>query len=116
MVAVLLGILLVIATIGGGWWLFQLGLQQGMSQAVLTREGEIAAVAGAVSTGDAGAAVPATASKVDPSDWGIPEGEQATRRHMSVGLKAGDIDPETGLRILYYHDPHGARKELRGTF
>jgi len=41
----------------------------------------------------------------DPSSWGIPEGEKATRRHMESGLKAGDMDPLTDRRILYYHDP-----------
>jgi len=32
-------------------------------------------------------------------------GEAATREHEKAGLKAGDIDPATGKRILYYHDP-----------
>src|SRR5690349_17831932 len=32
-------------------------------------------------------------------------GEDATRRHMQSGLKAGDVDPLTGRKILYYHDP-----------
>lgn len=41
----------------------------------------------------------------DPSQWGIAEGEAATRRHLETGLKAGDLDPETGREILYYHDP-----------
>lgn len=41
----------------------------------------------------------------DPSTWGIPEGEAATRRHIEEGLKAGDMDPVTGEKILYYHDP-----------
>jgi Cu(I)/Ag(I) efflux system membrane fusion protein len=35
----------------------------------------------------------------------IAEGEEATRRHVAAGLKAGDIDPVTGQKILYYHDP-----------
>jgi Cu(I)/Ag(I) efflux system membrane fusion protein len=35
----------------------------------------------------------------------IAEGEEATRRHVSAGLKAGDVDPVTGQKILYYHDP-----------
>lgn len=35
----------------------------------------------------------------------IAEGEEATRRHAQSGLKAGDIDPVTGQKILYYHDP-----------
>jgi Cu(I)/Ag(I) efflux system membrane fusion protein len=36
---------------------------------------------------------------------GAPEGEDATRRHIQAGLKAGDIDPVNGKKILYYHDP-----------
>lgn len=36
---------------------------------------------------------------------GIAEGEEATRRHIQSGLKAGDVDPMTGRKILYYHDP-----------
>jgi membrane fusion protein, copper/silver efflux system len=35
----------------------------------------------------------------------IAEGEAATRRHIEAGLKAGDKDPVTGRKILYYHDP-----------
>jgi len=50
---------------------------------------------------------PATDSAltVDPSQWSIPQGEAATRRHIRDGLKAGDLDPVTGLRIQNYHDP-----------
>ena len=36
---------------------------------------------------------------------GAAEGEAATRRHIETGLKAGDVDPVSGKRILYYHDP-----------
>jgi membrane fusion protein, copper/silver efflux system len=53
-------------------------------------------------------AVPAAAQATPPMDAGsmsIPEGEAATRRHIATGLKAGDVDPGTGQRILYYHDP-----------
>ena len=35
----------------------------------------------------------------------IAAGEAATRRHITAGIKAGDTDPDTGRRILYYHDP-----------
>ena len=42
---------------------------------------------------------------MDPSQWSIPQGEEATRRHIRDGLKAGDVDPATGLRIQNYHDP-----------
>src|SRR5215470_8923382 len=33
------------------------------------------------------------------------QGEEATRRHIASGLKAGDVDPVTGKKILYYRDP-----------
>jgi Cu(I)/Ag(I) efflux system membrane fusion protein len=36
---------------------------------------------------------------------GAADGEDATRRHITSGLKAGDVDPVTGRTILYYHDP-----------
>lgn len=42
----------------------------------------------------------AEATKATPES-----GEDATRRHLKAGLKAGDIDPVTGKKILYYHDP-----------
>ena len=35
----------------------------------------------------------------------IAQGEEATRRHIQTGIKAGDIDPSTGSKVLYYHDP-----------
>ena len=33
------------------------------------------------------------------------QGEEATRQHIAAGLKAGDLDPATGKKILYYQDP-----------
>ncbi|MDB5885548.1 MAG: secretion protein HlyD [Polaromonas sp.] len=35
----------------------------------------------------------------------MAQGEDATRRHIADGLKAGDTDPATGSKILYYQDP-----------
>ncbi len=52
-----------------------------------------------------GAAAPLAAMPADPDAWSIAQGEEATRRHQREGLKAGDIDPATGRRILHYHDP-----------
>ncbi len=75
----------------GGWSLYQLGLSNGMAHAPTAAPTE--------ATGS-----PA-ATAVDPSGWGIPEGEAATRRHVESGLKGGDVDPLTGRKILYYHDP-----------
>ena len=71
-----------IAVIGaGGYALYALGMKQGMD----------------MSTGMA-----ATAEAVPQT---IAQGEEATRRHITAGIKAGDIDPVTGKKIIYYHDP-----------
>lgn len=75
----------------GGFGIYRLGLQQGMAHAPLAGTSEAKTA-------------PVTA-KADPSTWGIPEGEAATRRHIDSGLKAGEVDPVTGRKILYYHDP-----------
>ena len=75
----------------GGWSLYQLGLSNGMAHAPMAAPTE--------ATGS-----PA-GTPIDPSAWGIPEGEAATRRHIESSLKGGDVDPVTGRRILYYHDP-----------
>lgn len=71
-----------------GFGLYRLGVARGMG------------VSAAVSPDKTPAAAP-----VDPSTWGVPEGEAATRRHIADGLKAGRVDPVTGRKILYYHDP-----------
>ncbi len=72
-----------------GYSLYGAGMRQGMNMA--------APAAGS------GAGTAATA--VDPSSWTVPQGEEATRRHIKQGLKAGDLDPATGRAILHYHDP-----------
>ena len=72
--------------VAGGYALYQLGLRNGMR----------AVVAPATSVASA-AAVSNAASR--------ESGEDATRRHMQAGLRAGDIDPANGRKILYYHDP-----------
>lgn len=77
-----------------GFGLYRLGLQH----ATETSAGAPAPATGAASAAQAPAAV-------DPSTWGVPEGEAATRRHIADGLKAGMIDPVTGRKILHYHDP-----------
>lgn len=35
----------------------------------------------------------------------VAEGEEASRRHIGAGIKAGDTDPANGRKILYYQDP-----------
>jgi Cu(I)/Ag(I) efflux system membrane fusion protein len=84
--------LLCAATLGaGGLGIYRLGQQAGMAHTP------------AAATPDKPGAAPLAPE--DPTAWGIPQGEAATRRHMEAGLKGGDTDPVTGRKILYYHDP-----------
>jgi membrane fusion protein, copper/silver efflux system len=79
------------AAIGaGGYALYRAGMQRGMDMAGVPVAETGAAASAAVAAGTA----PANES-----------GEDATRRHIAAGLKAGDVDPATGRKILYYHDP-----------
>ena len=73
--------------IAAGYAAYQWGMQQGMDMSTMP------------------ANTTAAEATEDPSNWSIPEGEAATRRHMEAGLKAGDIDPDTGRKILFYQDP-----------
>ena len=66
-----------------GYALYASGMQQGMAMAPV--------------------AAPAGAAGALPQS--IAQGEAATRRHLTSGLKAGETDPVTGKKILYYHDP-----------
>ncbi|NUZ08459.1 efflux RND transporter periplasmic adaptor subunit [Piscinibacter koreensis] len=70
--------------------MYRLGMQRGAGMSAAAN----AAGAGTASAAPSGG-VPA----------GVEGGEDATRRHMQAGLKAGDVDPRTGKKILYYHDP-----------
>lgn len=87
----MLGLLAFVVLIASGFGLYQLGLHNGMAHGQMTASTE---------RSDA----PAKAL-IDPSSWGIPEGSTATKRHIETGLKAGDVDPITGRKILHYHDP-----------
>ncbi len=88
------GVLALAALAGGGYGLWALGMNQGIDMMSAPIGG---ANEGGSNEGDGG--------QVDPSTWNIPQGEAATRRHMESGIKAGDVDPETGLAVQYYHDP-----------
>ena len=83
----LAGVALVVA---GGDGLYSLGMTRGMGM-VSPRP---AGVSGSPTTGTTTLGPPSAA-----------EGQEATRRHVQAGLKAGDVDPVTGKKILYYHDP-----------
>ena len=89
---IIASILLAAGLLGtAGYGLYRLGLQRGAGM------GLSASAAPALAGTD-----PAMA-QAEPQ--GIAQGEDATRRHIAAGLKAGDTDPATGSRILYYHDP-----------
>jgi Cu(I)/Ag(I) efflux system membrane fusion protein len=68
---------------GGGYGLYVLGVHRGMA----SRDG------------------PASATGAEAPTSNNESGEEATRRHLKAGLKSGDVDPATGRKILYYHDP-----------
>ncbi|MBK9427500.1 MAG: efflux RND transporter periplasmic adaptor subunit [Gammaproteobacteria bacterium] len=80
--------LLTIALLGAGSYaLYTAGTRHGLARAGHT-------------------ATPGTAvAPTEVSDWSFQQGADATLRHLRDGLKAGDMDPVTGRRILYYHDP-----------
>ena len=89
---IIASILLAAGLLGtAGYGLYRLGLQRGAGM------GLSASAAPAVAGTDLAMA------QAEPQ--GIAQGEDATRRHIAAGLKAGDTDPATGSRILYYHDP-----------
>ena len=78
----------------GGYGLYTLGMQRGMGTSTRAPTSALASVDAASGT--------TAASKLPQS---IAEGEEATRQHIRSGIKAGDVDPGAGRKVLYYHDP-----------
>ena len=76
--------------ITGGYGLYSLGMTRGM---------------GMGTPGPAGVSGSPAARTATLGPSSAAEGQEATRRHVQAGLKAGDVDPVTGKKILYYHDP-----------
>lgn len=83
----ILGAVAAVLAVGTGYGLYQLGLQRG----------SVSSASSAASTAASTASAPPQSS--------IAAGEAATRRHIQTGLKANDVDPANGERILYYQDP-----------
>ena len=81
---------------GGGYALYATGMQRGMGMGI-NKAGWPATPATSGSTS-------ATAAP-DAEPQSVAKGEEATRRHIAAGLKAGDVDPVNGRQILHYHDP-----------
>ncbi len=81
------GAALAIALALGGYAVYEMGVRSGGT------------TAGSAPTASA---APAAQGALPQS---IAEGETATRRHLAAGIKAGDMDPTNGRKVLYYHDP-----------
>ncbi len=90
----LIGAATVSALGAGGYGLYAIGMNQGMTMGMAVSSPAPSTDA-ATSASGAIEAVPQT----------IAQGEQATRRHITSGIKAGDVDPVTGKKVIYYHDP-----------
>ena len=88
--SILIALGLVAALAPAAYGLYQFGHQQGSAAS--------AAGHGAAPTKTASGAVTAVPQT-------IAQGEAATRRHVTAGIKAGDLDPEVGLKVLFYQDP-----------
>ena len=73
-----------------GYSLYALGIKKGSGMTA--------------ATASSGASLPPAAA-LTTGPQSIAEGEAATRRHIDSGLKAGDTDPASGRKILYYQDP-----------
>ena len=84
--AVVISVTAVAVLSAAGYGLYKFGMQRGMGMASIPA--------------DSGQR---TASDISPQS--IAQGEDATRKHIAAGIKAGDTDPATGKKILYYHDP-----------
>ena len=98
----LAAVLLAVSAVGllgaAGYGLYMTGMTRGMG---------MSAVPPSVPASAPGAGGLA-AKAVAPSEFvpqSIAQGEEATRRHIAAGIKAGEVDPATGKKILYYHDP-----------
>src|SRR5262245_16155201 len=81
----ILGVLALCAIAAAGYGLYAMGIHRGMAVGSAAAPAAGTAAAGGVATNES------------PED--------ATRRHIASGLKAGDTDPANGKAILYYHDP-----------
>jgi len=73
---------------GAGYGLYATGMSRGMASAPA-----------------GGGNTPASGAPAEALPQSIAQGEDATRRHITAGIKAGDVDPTTGKKVLYYHDP-----------
>ncbi len=92
----LIGLVAAGALGAAGYGLYATGMNRGMNLGM-----NIASAPASAGGSDA----PAAAGPTQAVPQSIAQGEEATRRHIAAGIKAGEVDPATGKRILYYHDP-----------
>ena len=85
-----------VLVVAGVYGAYRFGMQRGMGMG-----GTPSATAPGAPAAEAMAASAAT----EAVPQSIAQGEDATRRHITAGIKAGDVDPMTGKKVLYYHDP-----------
>ena len=84
--SLVVSVVAVAALVGAGYGLYSIGMRHGMTMSAAAEKSPTVATA-------------------DTGSDNVAAGEAATRRHIKEGLKAGDIDPITGKKILFYHDP-----------
>lgn len=87
--SMLIGVTAVVVVGAAGYVVYLQGVQRGMT----------------MGTAPASTSAGPEGKPLDAGPQSAAQGEQATRRHIEAGLKAGDVDPATGKKILYYHDP-----------
>ena len=94
--------LVAVAVVGllgtAGYGLYSTGMNRGMGMSA------VPAATTASARGPGGPAATAAAPS-ESLPQSMAQGEEATRRHIAAGIKAGEVDPATGKKILYYHDP-----------
>jgi Cu(I)/Ag(I) efflux system membrane fusion protein len=101
-----IGLVIVGLFSAAGFGLYSFGMRRGMamvSTATAPTSTNSANPANSTNSANPDSAAKSTTAGAIPQS--VAEGEEATRRHISAGLKAGDIDPVAGKKILYYHDP-----------
>ena len=92
----LIGLVAAGALGAAGYGLYAIGMNRGMNLGMNIASAPASA---------GGSEAPAAAGPTQAVPQSIAQGEEATRRHIAAGIKAGEVDPATGKRILYYHDP-----------
>ena len=95
---ILMGVVAAGVLAGAGYGLYVTGMQRGMAMTTMPE-------ASVTTTPKASVAANGADKSGGTLPMSIAQGEEATRRHIASGIKAGDIDPVTGKKIIYYHDP-----------